>query len=178
MSSAAAATAATTAAAASAEPCGLEACGRDTSSMELDAERSTATRCAEENDTRNATASCQKERSSQRTARQSLRNTYVGKDVASSSSQNTSALEVVQLVDRAEINQICVSCNDKCSHSCEKLGLLSGYVLDLTEGYNSKETGRGKLWRKMSHGTFFLVNAPKHTVCQFVAIFRQAMGPS
>ena len=35
-----------------------------------------------------------------------------------------------------EVNQIDVFCNDKFSHGCEKLGRLSGHVLDLTEGHN------------------------------------------
>ena len=33
-------------------------------------------------------------------------------------------------------------------HDCEKLGLLSGYVLDMTEGYNLNKTmSREKAWK-------------------------------
>ena len=74
---------------------------------------------------------------------------YVGKEMVSSSSQNTSALDVVQLADkvtrwtgiwdRAEINQIHFFCDDKFSHGFEKLVLLSGHVLDLTEGFTLEQ---------------------------------------
>ena len=50
--------------------------------------------------------------------------------------------EVARNLDQAEIRQIDVVSNEKFSHGCKKLGLLSGHVLDLTEGFNMNKTMR------------------------------------
>ena len=111
--------------------------------------------------------------------------------MASSSSQNTSALDVVQLVDtvtrwtgiwcRAEINQIDVCCNDKFSHGFEKLGLLRGCVLDLAEGYHwNKQMHREKAWQIFDTGEpRQLVGAPRSTLfCELDRLFGKPRDPA
>ena len=83
--------------------------------------------------------------------------------------------------DRAEINQIYLFCNDKFSHGCEKFGLLSGYVIDMTEGYNSKKMYQKKVWQYLEKDEpRLLVGTLRNTLCSnlWLLFGKPCMGPS
>ena len=84
-------------AATSTDPAGSKHAGEPSSAMELEVERSTATSSAEEMTTEMPQPTAKRKVEPKDTKRQ--REEYVGKEMASLSSQHSFAADVVQLVD-------------------------------------------------------------------------------